>query len=511
MSILNSSTASIARGISSLALMIYVLWSGMGAGNFGLIITGALGAALAGLSLFLSSRSSGEEDTSLDIVHATADGDLNTAVDFQQTDNPISQAIHGLAVRLQAVFTDIKNTSSTLTSSAEQLSSTADEMVSASDATTAQSDIVANATGLLSGSMSDVSNSAQEMSTSVDMVASALEEMNISFTEVSKNCSMASSISSDANRQSQQASSAMGRLSKSAEDIGKVLDAIEDIAGQTNLLALNATIEAASAGEAGKGFAVVANEVKELARQTALATEDISGQVATMQSNTNEAIEATRAIAKTIGQVDDISNTIASAVEEQLASSHEISSSVSGVALASQSIARSVEESSSGISEIASSVQQVNHSSALASSGASQTRLNAHQLSRMAGQLDVILADFKVQEEKFDIAAIKQGHNDWIASLRKLIAGVDKMDLATVNSSRSCKFGIWYFGDGAQEWAEMEEFKHVGKIHDLVHETGRALVVCHNEGDSAGANGLLDQVATIRDDLFDALDAFYRA
>ena len=301
---LNSSAASLVRKSATLVLMIYVLWTGTSSSNTALSAVGALGVVLAGLALFLSLRSTGTDDTSLEIVQATASGDLNAAVEHEQTGNPVGQAIHSLAIRLQTVFTDIKNTSTTLTSSAEQLSLTANEMVGAADDSTTQSDNVADATRRLSGTMQSVSGSTTEMSSSVDMVASALEEMNISFTEVSKNCSLASSISSEANQQAQQASNAMEHLHKSAMDIGQVLDAIEDIAGQTNLLALNATIEAASAGDAGKGFAVVANEVKELSRQTAMATEEISGQIATMQANTMQAIEATKAITATIGQVD---------------------------------------------------------------------------------------------------------------------------------------------------------------------------------------------------------------
>ncbi|HRX52756.1 CZB domain-containing protein [bacterium] len=471
---------------------------------------GAAGALAALMGLALAPRWFADDD-GLDVVHATVSGDIVTAVDHPVTDSPLGRAMHDLAVRLEAVFTDIKNTGGTLTSAAVQLTATAEEMVKAAGDSSRRSDTAAATATQLSETMQEVSASARSMSESVDRVAVALEEMNASFDEVARHCTQATEISTEADRQAQQTSQVMEGLRRSAEDIGRVLDAIEDIAGQTNLLALNATIEAASAGAAGKGFAVVAGEVKELSRQTAAATDQIAQQIEGMRSSTATAIEHTRAIGETIGRVNAISRGIATAVEQQLATSREISGRLGSVASSSQRIAGRVSEASDGIEAIAMSVLDVTKASARTASGADQTRLNAHQLSRMAGQLDGLLRDFKVREGKFDIAAIKQGHNEWLASLRKLIRGVDPMDLDSVNSSRSCKFGRWYFGDDGQRWSSMPEFQTVGRLHDKVHEVGRAVVVRHNAGDRADAERLMTSLEGIRDELFDALDAFYRA
>ncbi len=469
-------------------------------------------SVLLGLVVFvLGRRISAGSDEDLELVRAAVRGDLNAAVREEGADSELGSAIDELANNLQAVFSDIKNASGTLTSSAGQLASTADEMVSAAASSNRESSTTAEATRSLSDNMAVVSGSAQEMSASVESIASALTQMNVSFTGVAASCGKASEVSGVANRQAREAAVVMEELERSADDIGQVLDAIEHIAGRTNLLALNAAIEAASAGEAGKGFAVVANEVKDLSLQTAKATERIAGQISTMRERTHHAMVASRSITETIESVDEISQTIASAVEEQLATSNEISGSISNVAQASHDIAQTVVSASEGIRSIADSVNSVDRTAARTAAGAERTRLDARQLSRMAGQLDGILAAYKVRDEKFDIAVIKQAHNTWLDSLRKLIKGVEPMDLDKVNSSKTCAFGRWYHGEDGRRWDHLASYHLVGKHHDRVHEIGRSVVVHHNEGRTDEAERLMNSLSEVRDSLFDALDELYRA
>ena len=148
------------------------------------------------------------------------------------------------------------------------------------------------------------------------------------------------------------------KLGESAQEIGKVVDMIKGIAAQTNLLALNATIEAASAGEAGKGFAVVANEVKELAKQTASATEDIRAQVAGMQGNTQQAVKAIDEIVQIINEINSISGNIAAAVEEQTATTNEISKNVGDAARGANEVSRNVQQAALGANEVSKNVQE---------------------------------------------------------------------------------------------------------------------------------------------------------
>jgi methyl-accepting chemotaxis protein len=187
-----------------------------------------------------------------------------------------------------------------------------------------------------------VSSAAEQASASVQTVASAAEELSSSISEISRQVSHSAEISGKAVEASDKTNGTIRELAEAAQRIGEVVDLINDIAEQTNLLALNATIEAARAGDAGKGFAVVASEVKNLATQTARATEDIGAQINAIQGTTDEAVEAIEGISKTIGEMNEISTTIASAVEEQGAATSEISRNVQEAASGTQSVSTSI-------------------------------------------------------------------------------------------------------------------------------------------------------------------------
>ncbi len=215
-----------------------------------------------------------------------------------------------------------------VSTSADELASVSTQMAAAAEETTTQANVVASA--------------GEQVSQNVAAVATAVEEMTSTVQEIAGNANEASEVASEAVQSAQEANRIVGELGGSSAEIGAVIEVITSIAEQTNLLALNATIEAARAGDAGKGFAVVANEVKDLANQTASATEDISQRIAAIQQDSTSAVGAIEKIGDVIDRISHISTTIASAVEEQSATTNEISRSVNEVALGSSQIAENI-------------------------------------------------------------------------------------------------------------------------------------------------------------------------
>ena len=225
-----------------------------------------------------------------------------------------------------------------------------------------------------------VAAASEEASTNVQSVASATEEMASSVTEIGRQVEESNKISRDAVKQAEQTDARMAELSKAADRIGDVIKLITTIAEQTNLLALNATIEAARAGESGRGFAVVANEVKALAAQTAKATSEIGGQIAGIQSATQDSVASIKVISGTIGQISTIASTIAAAVEEQGA--------------ATQEIARNVQQAAAGTNQVASNITDVNRGAAETGSASAQVLSAAQALSSDSNRLKVEVQKF---------------------------------------------------------------------------------------------------------------------
>jgi uncharacterized protein YoxC len=217
----------------------------------------------------------------------------------------------------------------------------------------------------------------EQVSSNVQTVATAVEELSASVREIAQSSSEASEVASRAVVTAHDTNGKVERLGTSSAEIGQVIEVITSIAEQTNLLALNATIEAARAGEAGKGFAVVANEVKELAKQTATATEEISSKIAAIQGDSGEAVAAIGEIGEVIEKIADMQTTIASAVEEQTATTNEI--------------ARSVNEAAAGSAQIAENITSVATAAGEAAQGAERSQAAAVQLREVAAGLQALV------------------------------------------------------------------------------------------------------------------------
>jgi methyl-accepting chemotaxis protein len=324
----------------------------------------ALGAAIASLIAKPLRRT-------VDVLDRAADGDLTVRLDVASKDEVgrAGLALNRMLERTGGVVRSIGENATSLAGSSEELSAVSQQLGASAEETSAQSGTAAAA--------------AEQVSANVGTVAAGAEEMSASIAEIAGSATEAARVAGNAVSVAATATSTVTKLGESSVEIGEVIKVITSIAEQTNLLALNATIEAARAGEAGKGFAVVANEVKELAKQTADATEDIASRVTAIQGDAQAATEAIAEIATVIDRINEIQATIASAVEEQTATTNEIG--------------RSVSEAATGANEIARNVTSVAQAAEDTSSGAANTLAAAGDLARMAEELRRLVGQFVVE------------------------------------------------------------------------------------------------------------------
>ncbi len=298
-----------------------------------------------------------------------AGGDLTVevATEYAGDFGRLRMAVNATAKQVREAMQQIGANAASLVSSAEELNRVSQQMSASADETATQANVVSAAS--------------EQVANNVQTVATGADEMGASIKEIAKNTADATRVATTAVKSAEATNETIGKLGQSSAEIGQVIKVITSIAQQTNLLALNATIEAARAGEAGKGFAVVANEVKDLAKETAKATEDISRKIEAIQTDTKGAVEAIGQIGSVIVQINDIQNTIASAVEEQSATTNEIS--------------RNLAEAARGSSEITKNITGVAEAAHSTTAGATDTQKSAQSLERMAGELQGLIAQFK--------------------------------------------------------------------------------------------------------------------
>jgi len=341
-----------------------------------LIVTLCLAGLVLGLTvaLLIAKSITGAIGCMVDLIQELAGNNLAAAdmkITSQDEIGRAGTALNRMKNGLHLVIQTIAENAQHVASASEELSANSQQIMANSEETSAQANVV--------------SKSTEQVNHNLQTVATGSEEMASTINEISKNASEAARIAGEAVKTAEATNAKVGKLGESSAEIGQVIKVITSIAQQTNLLALNATIEAARAGEAGKGFAVVANEVKELAKQTAKATEEISQKITAIQEDTKGAVEAIGNISGVITKINDISGIIATAVEEQSATTNEMT--------------RNVAEAAKGATEISNNISGVAQAAHGTSSSVQESTKATEQLAQMSAQLRSLVEQFKLADQ----------------------------------------------------------------------------------------------------------------
>ena len=351
-----------------------------------------------GLGVLISKSITNPLQKGIELAQAIENGDLTQQLNFERGDEigELANALDNMNTNLQNIVGDVREKANTVAGSATEFATISNQMLSNSENLSEKSNMVASASEEINANMSSISAASEQSATNINVVASATEEMTSTVQEIAGNAEKARNITLKAVETVKGALDKVNELGGNAQDIGKVVDVILDIADQTKLLALNATIEAARAGEAGKGFAVVANEVKELAKQTNDAIESIKSTIENIQNSSNSTISEINNINDVITNVNEIVVSIATAVEEQAVTTKDIAANITQAADGVKDMARSVAEASGATNMISGDISDVNNQSVDIKSASEQVSMGVKDLSKMGEELTALMKKFQL-------------------------------------------------------------------------------------------------------------------
>ncbi|MFO1499252.1 MAG: Cache 3/Cache 2 fusion domain-containing protein [Verrucomicrobiota bacterium] len=445
----------------------------------------------------------------IEVLTKISQGDLTQEVDqslCRRKDEigHLAQALAKLSRDLRVSLAQVCNSTSTLAVMSDGLLTVSKRLSAQAKGTSEKGNSAAAAAEEASVNTVSVAASMEQASSNLTSVATATEQMSATIAEVASTSANAREVSEQAGRQAQSVATIVQELGHAAQAIGKVTETIAGISDQTNLLALNATIEAARAGAAGKGFAVVAHEIKELARQTATATDDIKTKVIGVQSSTTRAISDIEKIAGVSQEVKTFVANIAVAIEEQATVTKEVAMNVTHASTGVKDANERVAQTATASKSIAEDVAVISTQSNAVRNEGVQLQESANLLQGLTSNLRQLVGRFNIGLS-LDMAAVKQGHMQWRSKLLAMFDGQQKLTASDVKDHHHCPLGQWYDGDGAQ-FAGFPSYQQLGQSHEAFHQLVAEIVRLWNAGENAAAHQAFERLVPITEEIFNQVD-----